>query len=80
MANYSFSTTTVGDILDNETLFNMFIELAPEAIGHPMLEIGRPFTIEQALPFIEAIAADMGVENVPEKIEEFKAKLEAFEG
>ena len=79
MSKYSFSTTTIGDILDNPKLFTLFTELAPEAVDHPLLEIGRPFTIEQALPFIENIAADMGVENVPERIEDFKAKLEAIE-
>ena len=78
MGKYSFSTTTVGDLLDNPEAFELFKELVPEAGDHPLLEIGRPFTIEQALPFVENIAADMGIDNVPERIEDFKAKLEAL--
>ena len=79
MAKYSFETTTIGDMLDNEELFALLSELVPEAIDHPMLDVGRPFTLEQALPFIEAIADSMGITNVEERIIDFKAKLEALE-
>lgn len=79
MAKYSFETTTIGDMLDTPELFALLSELVPEAIDHPMLDVGRPFTLEQALPFIEAIADSMGITNVEERIVDFKAKLEALE-
>lgn len=79
MAKYSFETTTIGDMLDTPELFTLLSELVPEAIDHPMLDVGRPFTLEQALPFIEAIADSMGITNVEERIADFKAKLEALE-
>ena len=79
MAKYSFETTTIGDMLDTPELFALLSELGPEAIDHPMLDVGRPFTLEQALPFIEAIADSMGITNVEERIVDFKAKLEALE-
>ena len=60
-------------------LFTLLSELVPEAIDHPMLDVGRPFTLEQALPFIEAIADSMGITNVEERIADFKEKLEALE-
>ena len=79
MAKYSFETTTIGDMLDTPELFTLLSELVPEAIDHTMLDVGRPFTLEQALPFIEAIADSMGITNVEERIADFKAKLEALE-
>ncbi|MBQ8027791.1 MAG: hypothetical protein IJ262_00115 [Clostridia bacterium] len=78
MGKYSFTTTTIGDLLDNPEAFALFAELVPEAIDHPLLEIGRPFTIEQALPFVENIAAEMGIDNVPARIADFKEKLESL--
>lgn len=79
MGKYSFDSTTIGDMLDNADAYALLAELVPEAIDHPMLDVGRPFTIEQALPFIEAIADSMGITNVAERIDDFKAKLEALE-
>lgn len=76
MAKYSFEETTIGDLLDNPETYALMTELVPEAIDHPMIEVGRPFTIEQALPFIEAIADSMGITNFEERMTGFKAKLE----
>lgn len=78
MAKYSFETTTIGELLDDPATNEFFFELIPEAKDHPMLEIGRPFTIEQALPFIETIAESMGITNTAERVEDFKVKLEAL--
>ena len=75
MAKYSFEETTIGELLDNPKTAEFLFELVPEAKDHPMLEIGRPFTLEQALPFIETIADSMGITNVAERVEDFKVKL-----
>lgn len=75
MAKYSFEETTIGELLDNPKTAEFLFELVPEAKDHPMLDIGRPFTLEQALPFIETIADSMGITNVAERVEDFKVKL-----
>jgi hypothetical protein len=79
MAKYSFEETTIGELLDNPKTAEFLFELVPEAKDHPMLEIGRPFTLEQALPFIETIADSMGITNVAERVEDFKEKLAALD-
>lgn len=75
MAKYSFEETTIGELLDNPKTADFLFELVPEAKDHPMLDIGRPFTLEQAMPFIETIADSMGITNVAERVEDFKTKL-----
>jgi len=75
MAKYSFEVTTIGELLDNPKTAEFLFEMVPEAKDHPMLEIGRPFTLEQAMPFIETIADSMGITNTAERVEEFKQKL-----
>lgn len=67
MAKYSFEETTIGELLDDPKTCEFFYRLIPEAKDHPMLEIGRPFTLEQALPFIETIADGMGITNIDER-------------
>ena len=79
MAKYTFETTTIGELLDNPKTAEFLFELVPEAKDHPMLEIGRPFTLEQALPFIETIADSMGITNVAERVEDFRTKLEELD-
>ena len=80
MAKYSFESTTVGEIVENPVLAEMFYELVPEARDYEdIIEMGKGFTIEQALPFIENIAESLGIENTQERIDDFKAKLEAIE-
>ncbi len=77
MAKYSFDSITIGEILDNEDAGNLFWELVPEAKDYEdMLEMGRSLTIEQAMPFIENIAEALGIENVEERVADFKEKLE----
>ena len=75
MAKYSFEETTIGELLDNPKTAEFLFELVPEAKDHPMLDIGRPFTLEQALPFIETIADSMGITDTAERIADFKVKL-----
>ena len=79
MAKYSFEETTIGELLDNPKTAEFLFELVPEAKDHPMLDIGRPFTLEQALPFIETIADSMGITNTAERIDDFKVKIAALD-
>lgn len=79
MAKYSFDTITIGEILDNEDTAELFWALVPEAKEYEsMLELGRGFTFEQAMPFIRDIAGALGVTNVDERVEDFKTKLESL--
>ena len=79
MAKYSFDTITIGEILDNEDASKLFWELVPEAKDYEdMLELGRSFTMEQAMPFIENIADGLGIENVEDRVADFKTKIEAL--
>ena len=79
MGKYNFQETTIGDLLDNEDAFELLKELVPEAVDHPMIEVGRPFTIELALPFIKAIGEEeFGYTDLDERIENFEKALTAL--
>ena len=77
---YTFEESTIGDFLDNPETADFLFRLIPEAKDHPMLEVGKPFTLEQAMPFIETIAEGMGIsgDEVAERVVNFKAQLETF--
>ena len=62
MAKYSFESTTIGEVIETPALAEMFYELVPEAKDYEdIIEMGKGFTIEQALPFIENIADSLGI-------------------
>lgn len=78
MAKFSFSST-VGDILDDAQANELFYELVPEARDYgDMLEMGRGFTIDEAMPFITMIAEGLGIDNLDERVADFKTKLESL--
>jgi hypothetical protein len=70
MGKYSFDTT-VGELLDNPETKALVEELNPELLEHPLLDVGRTFRFEDALSYIEDMVE-------PDKLDEFKAKLEAL--
>ena len=49
MPKYSFENT-IGELLDTPETRALIDELCPELLEHPMLEVGRPFKVNQALP------------------------------
>ncbi|HQA04688.1 MAG TPA: hypothetical protein PLD98_00070 [Clostridiales bacterium] len=71
MPKYSFENT-IGELLDTPETRALIDELCPELLEHPMLEVGRPFKVNRALPFIEGLADK-------ERIENFRRRLEAIE-
>lgn len=76
--NLSFEST-IGEVLDCPEAKALFEEMVPEAKDYSqMLEMGRALTLNQAMPFIESIAAGLGIDNVEERVVEFKAALEAL--
>ncbi len=68
MSKYSFQNT-IGELLDTPETRALIDELCPELLEHPMIEIGRAFQVETALPFIEGLVTE-------ERIENFKVRLE----
>lgn len=59
---HTFENTTVGEILDNPELNKMIQENCPALLEHPLLEVGRTFTFEAALPYIEDMISEEQVE------------------
>ena len=71
MGKYSFDSN-IGELLDTPETKALIDELCPELLEHPMLELARNFSINIALPFMEGLVTD-------ERVENFKARLEALE-
>ena len=71
MAKYSFETTTVGEMLDTPEIMALIEKTVPDVLQHPLLEVGRSFIFNDALPYIE----DMVTED---DLAAFKAELEAL--
>jgi len=70
MANYTFENT-IGELLDTPETKALIDELCPELLEHPLIEVGRAFPVEVALPFFEELVT-------PDRIEEFRVRLEAL--
>lgn len=68
MGKYSFDNT-IGELLDTPETKALIDELCPELLEHPMLEIGRAFPVNVALPFIESLVTEERIENFREKLE-----------
>lgn len=72
MAKYSLDTITVGEVLDTPELRALVEERVPEVLEHPLLEVGRSFIFNDAIPYIEDLVTE-------EQLAEFKAAVEALE-
>ncbi|MGI6773186.1 MAG: hypothetical protein GX264_01895 [Clostridiales bacterium] len=72
MPKYSFENT-IAELLDTPETRALIDELCPELLEHPMLEVGRPFKVSMALPYIAEIVNDDA------RIEDFRQRLEAIE-
>ena len=71
MAKYSFEETTVGTMLDTPEIKALIDEYIPAVLEHPLLEVGRTFIFNDALPYI----SDMVTE---EELEKYRVALEAL--
>lgn len=72
MAKYTFETTTVGEMLDTPEIKALLEKYIPATLEHPLLEVGRTFIFNDALPYI----SDMVTE---EELEAYRTALEALE-
>lgn len=71
MAKYTFEETTVGEMLDTPAIHGLIEKHIPAVLEHPLLEVGRTFIFNDALPYI----SDMVTE---EALEAYRADLEAL--
>ena len=71
MAKYTFEETTVGTMLDTPEIHDLIVKHIPAVLEHPLLEVGRTFIFNDALPYI----SDMVTE---EELEEYRVALEAL--
>lgn len=71
MAKHTFETTTVGEMLDTPEIMELINKYIPAVLEHPLLEVGRSFIFNDALPYIE----DMVTE---EDLAAYKQALEAL--
>jgi len=67
---YSFDNT-IGELLNTPETRALIDELCPELLEHPLLEVGRAFPVNVALPFFAELVTE-------DRIEEFKTRLEAL--
>ena len=72
MAKYNLENTTVGEMLDTPELKALIEKYIPDVLDHPLLEVGRGFTFEDALPYFEDMIEEADLEK-------FKAALEEIE-
>ncbi|MDR2687634.1 MAG: hypothetical protein LBB75_07765 [Oscillospiraceae bacterium] len=70
MPTYSFDTT-IGELLDTPETKALIDELCPELLEHPLLEAGRAFPVNVALPFFAELVTE-------DRIEAFRVRLEAL--
>ena len=62
MAKYSLDTVTVAEVLDNPELRALVDEHIPEVLDHPLLEVGRGFVFNDAVPYIEDLVTEDALE------------------
>ena len=72
MAKYNLENTTIGEMLDTPELKALIEKYIPDVLDHPLLEVGRSFAFEDALPYFEDMIDE-------EDLEKFKAALAEIE-
>lgn len=69
MSKYSMQTT-VGELIDTPETKAIIEEIMPQVLQHPLLEVGRSFKFEDAIPYIEDMIEEGDVEKVQKRLEE----------
>jgi len=72
MAKYSLDTVTVSEVLDNPELRALVDSLIPAVLEHPLLEVGRSFIFNDAVPYIEDLVTE-------DELNAFREAVEAIE-
>ncbi len=58
MAKYSLDVVTVAEVLDNPELRACIDQYIPAVLEHPLLEVGRSFIFNDAVPYIEDLVTE----------------------
>ena len=69
MAKYSFEATTVGEMLDTPEIMELINKYIPAVLEHPLLEVGRSFIFNDALPYIEDMVTEDDLAAYKEALE-----------
>lgn len=69
MAKYSLDTVTVAEVLDNPELRSLVDSLIPAVLEHPLLEVGRSFVFNDAVPYIEDLVTEDELNAFREAVE-----------
>ena len=72
MAKYSLDTITVSEVLDVPELRALVDKHIPAVLEHPLLEVGRSFVFNDAVPYIEDLVTE-------DDLNAFKEAVEALE-
>ncbi len=72
MAKYSLDTVTVSEVLDVPELRELVDKFIPAVLEHPLLEVGRSFIFNDAVPYIEDLVTE-------DELNAFKEAVEAIE-
>ena len=69
MAKYSLDTVTVSEVLDNPELRVLIDTHIPAVLEHPLLEVGRSFIFNDAVPYIEDLVSEDDLNAFREAVE-----------
>lgn len=58
MAKYSLDVVTVAEVLDNPELRACIDKYIPAVLERPLLEVGRSFIFNDAVPYIEDLVSE----------------------
>ena len=76
MAKYSFEATTVGEMLDTPEIMELINKYIPAVLEHPLLEVGRSFIFNDALPYIEDMVTEDDLAAYKEALEAVRKAIE----
>ena len=69
MAKYTFETT-VAELIDTPETRAIIEEIMPQVLEHPLLEVGRTFKFQDAIPYIEDMVEEGDIDTLKAKLEE----------
>ncbi|MCI6157739.1 MAG: hypothetical protein SOW48_02960 [Peptoniphilaceae bacterium] len=69
MAKYTLETT-VAELIDTPETRAIIEEIMPQVLEHPLLEVGRTFKFQDAIPYIEDMIEEGDIEKFQARLEE----------
>lgn len=69
MAKYTLETT-IAELIDTPETRAIIEEIMPQVLEHPLLEVGRTFKFQDAIPYIEDMIEEGDIEKFQARLEE----------